>query len=274
MASGASRCFLGSGEHDKHHMADKDRQEHVEENRELWDAMASDWFERGREAWAREDAHWGIHQIPESEAQLLTSFSGGKVIELGCGTGYVSAWLSRLGGEPTGVDNSLGQLSSARQLQNLFDLHFPLVHANAEQLPFADQSFDFAISEYGAAIWCDPDQWIPEAARVLRPGGRLVFLGNSTQLMLSVSDDDGPATTSLNRPLRGMHRMEWDDDPGVEFHLSHGDRIKLLRANGFEIEDLVELYPSTASSNNHYGFVTLEWAQQWPAEEAWLVRKI
>ncbi len=255
-------------------MPDNEPVNHVERNRTIWDTWAPGWLQRGEDAWAKTEPCWGIHQIPESKAGLLERFSQGKVIELGCGTGYVSAWLSRLGGEPTGVDNSLGQLSSARQLQNLFDLHFPLVHADAECLPFIDESFDFAISEYGAAIWCDPYRWIPEAARVLRSGGRLVFLGNSTQVMLSVPDDDGSATTSLNRPLRGMHRMEWDDDPGVEFHLSHGDRIKLLRANGFEIEDLVELYPSTASSNNHYGFVTLEWAQQWPAEEAWLVRKI
>ena len=246
-------------------MPDNEPMDHVRRNRTIWDTWAPGWLQRGEDAWAKTEPCWGIHQIPESKVGLLERFSQGKVIELGCGTGYVSAWLSRLGGDPIGVDNSLVQLSNAHQLQDRFDLSFPLV---------IDESFDFAISEYGAAIWCDPYRWIPEAARVLRSGGRLVFLGNSTQVMLSVPDDDGSATTSLNRPLRGMHRMEWDDDPGVEFHLSHGDRIKLLRANGFEIEDLVELYPSTASSNNHYGFVTLEWAQQWPAEEAWLVRKI
>ncbi len=255
-------------------MPDNEPVKYVERNRTMWDTWAPDWLARGELAWSKTEPCWGIHQIPESEAQLLASFAGGRVIELGCGTGYVSAWLSRLGGSPIGVDNSLAQLSSARQLQNLFGLHFPLVHANAEQLPFADNSFDFAISEYGAAIWCDPYRWIPEAARVLRSGGRLVFLGNSTQLMLSVSEGDGPATTFLRRPLRDMHRMEWDDDPGVEFHLSHGDRIKLLRANGFEIEDLVELYPPAGSSNDHYGFVTMEWAKQWPAEEAWLVRRV
>ena len=40
------------------------------------------------------------------------------------------------------------------------------------------RSFDLAISEYGAAIWADPYKWIPEAARLLRPGGQLIFLGN------------------------------------------------------------------------------------------------
>ncbi|HJL99412.1 MAG TPA: class I SAM-dependent methyltransferase [Acidimicrobiales bacterium] len=255
-------------------MSDDEPVDHVKRNRDLWDAWAPEWLERGERAWTMKEACWGVHQIPESAAGLLASFSGGKVIELGCGTGYVSAWLARLGGTPVGVDNSLAQLTSAHQLQNRFDLHFPLVHADAEHLPFTDESFDFAVSEYGAAIWCDPYQWIPEAARVLRPGGRLVFLGNSTQIMLSLPDDDGPATTSLQRPQFGMHRMEWDDDPGVEFHLSHGDRIRLLRRSGFEVEELIELYPSDASVESRYPYVTLEWAKRWPSEEAWVARKV
>ena len=37
--------------------------------------------------------------------------------------------------------------------------------------------FDLVISEYGASLWADPYAWVPECARVLRPGGRLVFLG-------------------------------------------------------------------------------------------------
>jgi SAM-dependent methyltransferase len=254
-------------------MPDNEPMDHVRRNRTIWDAWAPDWLERGEHSWAKTEPCWGIHQIPESDVGLLEKFSQGKVIELGCGTGYVSAWLSRLGGHPIGVDNSLAQLSNAHQLQDRFDLSFPLVHADAECLPFVDESFDFAISEYGAAIWCDPYRWIPEAARVLRSGGRLVFLGNSTQVMLSVPDDDGPATTSLHRPQFGMHRMEWEDDPGVEFHLSHGDRIKVLRANGFEVEELIELYPSSDSSESPHTYVTLDWARKWPAEEAWIARK-
>jgi hypothetical protein len=67
--------------------------------------------------------------------------------------------------------------------------------------------------------------------------------------------------------------MEWDDDPGVEFHLSHGDTIRLLRQSGFEVEELIELYPSNDSVESRYPYVTLDWASKWPAEEAWIVRK-
>ena len=60
-------------------------------------------------------------------------------------------------------------------------------------MPLPDASFDFAISEYGASIWCDPYEWIPEAARLLRPGGRLVFLVNAPLIMLCGPDDEDDA---------------------------------------------------------------------------------
>ena len=147
------------------------------------------------------------------------------------------------------------------------------IQCDAEKLPFINESFDFAISGYGASIWCDPYLWIPEASRVLKPGGSLVFLGNSALLMLCVTDDDEtPADVKLRRPQFGMHRFEWPDDPGIEFHISHGDRIRLFRECGFEVEDLIEIQPSS-ESKTRYSFVDLEWSQKWPAEEAWIVRK-
>src|SRR5690348_9558654 len=119
--------------------------------------------------------------------------AGLDVIELGCGTAYVSAWLARRGARPVGIDNSEAQLATAKRFQREFRLEFPLVHGNAEEVPFPDGSFDLAISEYGASIWCDPYLWIPEAARLLRPEGRLVFLVNGALLMLCAPDEEDVA---------------------------------------------------------------------------------
>jgi len=167
----------------------------------------------------------------------------------------------------------VGELENAHRFQRDFDLSFPLVCAIAEALPFPDESFDLMISEYGAAIWSDPYRWIPEAARVLRADGQLVFLGDSTLLMLCVNDDEHiPASDRLLRPHRGMHRFEWPDDSSTEFHLSHGDWIDLLRSNGLEVLALVELYPPETASTR-YEYVTLHWARQWPSEEVWKARK-
>jgi ubiquinone/menaquinone biosynthesis C-methylase UbiE len=85
-------------------------------------------------------------------------------VELGCGSGYVSAWLARRGARPVGVDVSARQLTVAHHLQDEFGLRFPLVQADAERVPLSDGCAGLAISEYGASVWCDPYRWIPEAA--------------------------------------------------------------------------------------------------------------
>jgi SAM-dependent methyltransferase len=248
------------------------RPDYLERNRSAWDGYAAEYVAPGRESWAGEP-RWGIWGIPEAEVGLLPDVAGRDTLELGCGTGYVSSWLARRGARPVGVDLSPQQLATARTLQREFALEFPLIRAAAERVPLRDERFDLVISEYGAAIWSDPYLWIPEAARLLRPGGELIFLGNATLLMLCVSDQDGiPAETTLLRPYFGMHRFEWPDDPGVEFHLGYGDWIRLLRRNGFAIEDLVELRPPPDAATR-YPFVTAEWARRWPSEEVWKARK-
>lgn len=250
--------------------------EHVARNRVYWDGQAEQYAKSGERLWAQTEPTWGIWGVPESELRLLPdALEGRDVIELGCGTGYVSAWLARRGARPVGIDNSPKQLETAGRLQREHGIDFPLHLGNAEATPFPDESFDIAISEYGAAIWCDPYAWIPEAARLLRPGGELIFLGNATLLMLAVPDTlaEGPATDRLLRPQFGMHRFEWPDDDSVEFHLSHGDRIRLLRDSGFEVVDLIEVQ-APAGATTGYEYVTGEWARRWPSEEVWKARRV
>ena len=248
--------------------------DHVLRNRTAWDRWAADYAGPGLRRWAADEPTWGLWNIPEAQVGLLPAdVSGRDSIELGCGTGYISAWLVRRGARPAGLDNSAAQLATARRLQDQFGLRFPLVHASAEQPPFAGASFDLAISEYGASIWCDPYRWIPEAARLLRPGGELIFLLNSVLLMLTVPDaEDQPATDRMVRPFFGMHRFEWPEDESVEFHLGHGDMIRLLRGCDLEVEDLLELRPGP-DATTRYPFVTLDWARRWPCEEVWKARK-
>jgi SAM-dependent methyltransferase len=141
-----------------------------------------------------------------------------------------------------------------------------------ESVPLPDASFDLVLSEYGASIWADPTRWIPEAARLLRPGGRLVFLRNGTVSMLCM-DLEG-TTEQLQRTYRELRRIDWPDTNEVEFHTPIGELLDILRASGFTLERLVELYaPDDAKPNESYGYVTPEWARKWPVEELWAARK-
>jgi SAM-dependent methyltransferase len=249
--------------------------EHVARNRASWDDYAPEWVAPARRDWAREEPWWGIFTVPQSSLQVLPDdLDGLDTIELGCGTAYVSAWMARRGARPVGIDNSERQLDTARAMQAEFGIDFPLVHGNAEATPFQDASFDFAISEYGASIWCDPYAWIPEAARLLRPGGRLVFLVDTPLAIMCAPEAEGqPAAEQLLRPYFGMHRVEFPDaDNSVEFHLPHGELIALLRRSGFEIEELLEVQPPQ-DATTRFPHATPEWARRWPYEEVWKVRK-
>jgi len=251
-----------------------DLPEHVRRNRVQWDAWAAQYVAAGERSWAQDEPSWGIWGVPESDLGVLPAdLAGVDSIELGCGTAYVSAWLARRGARPVGIDNSAAQLQTARRLQERHGLRFPLLHGNAESVPCPDASFDLAISEYGACLWADPRRWVPEAARLLRSGGRLIFLVNSMLMTLCQREEEGVAATAeLRRPAFGLHRVEWPGDDSVEFHLTHGEWIRLLGDNGFAVEDLIEVRPP-ADAKTRYPFVTLDWARQWPCEEVWKARR-
>ncbi len=250
--------------------------EHVAANREAWDRYAAEYVGAGERSWRQQPGEegWGIYGQPESLLHMLPDdLAGRDAIELGCGTAYVSAWMTRRGAKVVGIGNSPAQLETATRLQGEHGLAFPLLLGNAERVPRPDASFDFAISEYGAVLWADPEAWIPEAARLLRPGGRLHVLTNSLLMFLCAPDDEHePCADRLLRPQFGMRRITWPGDTSVEFHLAHGDWIRLFTANGFEVLELLEP-PVPAGRTTRYEFMTAEWAGQWPCEEIWKVRK-
>src|SRR3954469_3771355 len=80
--------------------------DHVAANRASWDANAEGWAEAGRERWADAAIRWGTWDVPEEKVQLLPDVDGLDVVELGCGTGYMSSWLARRGAHAVGLDNS------------------------------------------------------------------------------------------------------------------------------------------------------------------------
>lgn len=247
--------------------AELNRQYWQEQNRAIYDGTAE-------RAWAETDITWGVYQVPERQLEVLGDVAGLDAVELGCGTAYFSAWLARRGARPVGVDVTPEQLATARRCQRQFQLEFPLIEASAVQVPLPDASFDLALSEYGACLWCEPQQWVAEAARLLRPGGRLVFLTNSLLVALCIPDAEGQrAQAQLQRPQSAIRRQQWPSG-GVEYHLGHGEWIDVLRKHGFDIERMVEVYaPKDAPRDEAYHIADRQWAQQWPIEEIWVARR-
>lgn len=250
---------------------------HVHENRRYWDEQAHEWVAAGERNWASAEPTWGIWGVPESELEMLpTDMTGMDAIELGCGTGYVSGWMARRGARVVGIDNSEQQLATARRLAAEHCVELTLIHGNAETVPYPDASFDFAISEYGVVIWADPRVWMPEAWRLLRPGGLLVMLGTSPLAVACTPLDGSNITDRLARPYFGMHRLDWTEvevDPGgIEFNLTLSDWMRLFRDTGFEVLDFIEVQAPRPGPEVRF-YVSADWAHRYPTEQVWKLRK-
>ena len=242
-------------------------------NVEAWTRANAEYTDaRAELSWSQDEITYGVWRTAERELQVMPDVAGKEVVDLGCGTGYFCAHLKKAGAaRVVGVDPTPAQLATARRCEGKFGLGIEFVEAFAEDVPLPDASFDVVFSEYGASIWADPRKWIPEAARLLRPGGELFFLRNSTVSMLCMALDG--VTESLQRPQRELGKITWEDTGEIEFHPPAGELIAILGDAGFQVERLVELYaPADATTHEYYKYVSAEWAKQWPAEEIWRAR--
>ena len=244
---------------------------HARRNRELWDRQSDEYQERHGEFIGRPEPRWGIWQLPEDELGVLGDVDGKDVLELGCGAAQWAILLSRRGASMVGLDNSARQLEHARTAMATAGVEFPLVHASAEDVPLPDRAFDLVVCDHGAFGWADPLLVVPEAARLLRPGGLLAFSITSPLASLCWNPDTDLMEPTLHRPYFGMHRLE--DDESVNFQLPYGEWIRLFGRNDLHVEDLIEPRPPPGAASTYWDESELEWARQWPSEAIWKVRK-
>lgn len=259
----------------------EDLPEHVRANIAYWDGMADQWVAAGERAWVRDDIGWGQWHATRSEVRLLPEdCTGLAVVELGCGTGYVSGWAVRLGATRVlVVDTSAGQLRTARRLaaEHGADGIIEFVEASAEDVPAADATFDHVVSEYGAATWCDPDEWVREAWRLLRPGGTLSLLTNH-HLVTVCSPVDGslPVTEQLERPWFGDRRFDWrdavDEPGGIEYSWPPEEWITLLLDVGFVVTGHATIRAPDDAEGTPFA-VTSAWSQRFPSEMVFHARR-
>lgn len=243
-------------------------------NREFWDTDADDYQAAHASQLGATEPGWGVWQIPERELRVLGEVAGRDVLELGCGGAQWSIHVARAGARLVGLDQSGEQLRHARRLVRAAGSVVRLVQATAIALPFASGSFDIVFCDHGAMSFCEPEQTVPEVARVLRAGGLLAF---STSTLLRHAcfppdDPDAPITRRLHRPFFGSRVFDWGEGT-VDFLLRPGEWIRLLRRHEFEVEDLLELRPPKGATTTYDGFADREWARRWPAEEIWRARR-
>ena len=251
--------------------------DYVAINREVWEAEAAHWVATGVRLWGLEVPVWGNWGASDASLNLLPAAHAGiDAIELGCGTGYVSGWMARRGAKVTGIDISAAQLATPRRLAEQHGADIMFIEYNAEATGLDDAAFDFAISEYGTAIWCRPDAWLREAWRVLRPGGRLVFLGNHPLVLVCSPLDGAPCDLRLHRPYRDMWGADWAEvtfDPsGLCFNLTIAGWMEVFRAIGFRVTNYQEIYIPDHQTETSAS-VPAAWGKTYPVEQVWHLEK-
>ncbi len=167
----------------------------------------------------------------------------------------------------------MAQLARARELRRAARSALPLVRASAERLPFADASFDLAFSDWGASTFADPRHMIPECARVLRAGGRLVLVTGNPWSAVVLDPRSGRFRHRLHRPYFTLHRLDDSPKEPVEYRLSYADWFALFRRNGFEVERLEEPRPAPRARSSYLDRYGHRFARSWPLETIWSVRK-
>jgi len=138
------------------------------------------------------DAKWGIDWGQTGREQVLGKLRkalGGALpvfdrsLEIGAGTGYFSLHLLMSGvvGRATCTDISPGMVEALEHNAERLDLEVEALVADAEQLPFADDSFDLVVGHAVLHHLPDLTQAFAELFRVLKPGGTIVFAGEPSR---------------------------------------------------------------------------------------------
>ena len=233
----------------------------------MWNGWSDRYEAEHGEQLARAAAGWGVWSVPECELRALGPVAGRRILEIGCGAARFSAALVALGAECVGVDVSERQLWHARGATGV-----RLVQASAAGLPFADATFDVVFSDHGGASWADPASVVAQAARVLRPGGRLVVNVSSPWLVACTDRQRDTVDAMLHRPYFGPRAID-EGDGSTTFTLTYGDWVRTLRGNGLVVEDLIEVRPAPAATTSYTWYADHAWARRWPAECLWVASR-
>lgn len=250
--------------------------EHERANRASWNAAADEYQAENAPHLMPQartgEVTWGVWGTPDAELGVFGDVEGKDVLELGCGAAQTSIALARRGARAVGLDLSEAQLAHARRLMEETGVHLPLVQTSGERVPFADASFDVVFADYGAFFWADPERTVPEAARLLRPGGLLAFTHMSPVMAITTRMEADHSEERFVRDYFGLHTIA-EPDGAVQFHLTYEGWIRLFARCGLVLEDLSEPRPAKDATSTYRDAEDLRWSRRWPSECLWRARK-
>jgi SAM-dependent methyltransferase len=162
------------------------------------------------------------------EAADFAGAAGLRVLEIGCGLGTDGAQFARAGALYTGVDLTEAAVELARRRFELFGLPGEFRTADAENLDFADESFDLVYSHGVLHHTPDTERAVREIHRVLRPGGRAVVMlyhrdSYNYRVNIRVLRRAGAHLLKTESGLKLVHRLTGEP---IDSLREHAERIK------------------------------------------------
>jgi SAM-dependent methyltransferase len=184
-----------------------------------------------------DDISFAISDALAHAAQRLNAQAGELILDIATGTGWSARNVARTGASVTGIDISEPLLAAARELSGHIRPAIVFQLGDAEQLPFADASFDGVISTFGVMFAQDHERAAAELARVCRPGGRLVLA--TWAPVGAVAEFFGVLGAYIDAPPPTQSPLAWGDPAHVEALL--GEAFELTFEPGVN-----NAYPASA----------------------------
>jgi ubiquinone/menaquinone biosynthesis C-methylase UbiE len=240
-------------------------------NRGFWNSISKEYQEKHGTELGQKPMAWGVWRIPESDLNVLGDVKDRDVLELGCGAAQWTLALRQHGARAVGLDLSDEQLAHARRAFASAGTT-SLVQADAESLPFLNETFDIVFCDHGATVFASPESVVAQVSRVLRPGGLFAFCMSTPIRDICFDEAAGRVESRLSEDY--FQLSVFDDGESRQYQLPYGAWIRLFRRHAFVVEDLVELQAPEHAVTTYSDFVPVDWARRWPAEHIWKLKKI
>lgn len=206
----------------------------VNQNQLMYDRHGDAYHaKRGRES----DSSWNRYLDQPMIEKLLADVPPGPTVDLGCGSGLLTRWLTQQGYDAVGSDFSQTLIDIARQENPGLDFTV----ADIKQTPYAADSFDLATSALVLHYEPELSPVFAEVARILRPGGRFVFSMHHPVDEVCHSHKTERGTRVIEPYFNNdAYEFEMSGMQLTAYHHTFEDIAEALFANGFVIERLLE----------------------------------